>query len=306
MRETPPWRWRRRRYAEAQKTLDSLKNPTELDIALAQGQVSDAQEALDTLKNPTAVDIALAEAQVNEAQEALDTLKNPTAVDIELAKQQVANAQEYTRYAQERRLRGRHHRSEKPCNPGGSHPGSGAADRAIRRHGDECGYAAWRYQFPGTTAFRIDDLSNLYIDLSISEVDIAQIQVGQKVTLAFDAISDKEYTGIVSKVVMVGTVSQGVVNYPVTVQITDGDTTVLSGMTASVEIITAESANVLVVPNKAIRTIRQPTHCDRAVRRTADPGAGDGWPGRRFVYGNHRHDAEGRRCGGCDHNHGYN
>ena len=240
--------------ADAQKALASLKTPTELDIALAEGHVNDAQEALDILKNPTAVDIALADAQVNEAQKALDKLKNPTPVDIELAKQQVANAQETldtlkngASEADIIKAKSRVTLAEATLAQAQlSAPFAGTVTNVATLPGDIVS--------PGMTAFRIDDLSNLYIDLSISEVDIAQIQTGQKVTLAFDAISEKEYTGVVSKVVMVGTVSQGVVNYPVTIQITDGDTAVLSGMTASVEIITAESANVLVVPNKAIRS----------------------------------------------------
>jgi multidrug efflux pump subunit AcrA (membrane-fusion protein) len=45
-----------------------------------------------------------------------------------------------------------------------------------------------------------------------------------------------------------------VVNYPVTVRITDADSKILPGMTASVTIVTAQVDNVLLVPNKAIRT----------------------------------------------------
>jgi HlyD family secretion protein len=241
-------------YDDAVKTLETLKSPTELDIALAQGQVSDAQEALDTLKNPTAVDIALAEAQVNDAQEALDKIKNPTAVDIELAKQQVADAQDtldtLKNGATEADIiiaKSRVTLAEATLAQ--AHliaPFAGTVTNVETLAGDQVS--------TGDTAFRIDDLSKLYVDLTISEVDIAQIQVGQKATLAFDAISDKEYTGIITKVVLVGTVSQGVVNYPVTVQITDGDASVLSGMTASVNLVTAESENVLVVPNKAIHS----------------------------------------------------
>ena len=241
-------------YDDTQKTLASLQNPTELDIALAEGQVGDAQEALDTLKNPTAVDIALAEAQVKEAQEALDTLKNPTAVDIELAKQQVADAQEtldtLKNGATEADIiiaKSRVTLAEATLAQAQlTAPFAGTVTNVETLAGDQVSN--------GDPAFRIDDLSNLYIDLTISEVDISQIQVGQKATLAFDAISDQEYTGIITKVVMVGTVSQSVVNYPVTVQIADGDASVLSGMTASVNLIVAESANVLVVPNKAIHT----------------------------------------------------
>jgi RND family efflux transporter MFP subunit len=240
--------------ADAQKTLDSLSNPSAADIALAQGRVSDAQAALDTLKNPTAVDIALAEAQVNDAQKALDKIKNPTAVDIELAKQQVANAQDTVDTL-------KNGASEADITVAKSRvtlaeatlaqatiaaPFDGTITNVETLPGDQVSN--------GTAAFRIDDLSKLYVDLSISEVDISQIQVGQKATLTFDAISNKEYNGVITKVVMAGTVSQGVVNYPVTVQLTDGDASVLSGMTSSVNLITAESANVLVVPNKAVHT----------------------------------------------------
>jgi HlyD family secretion protein len=106
----------------------------------------------------------------------------------------------------------------------------------------------------GDGAFRIDDLASLYIDLQISEVDLSSIEVGQKATLEFDAIADKTYNGEVTGIGMIGTVSQGVVNYPVTVRITDADEDIRPGMTASISIITDEVADALLVPNKAIRT----------------------------------------------------
>jgi HlyD family secretion protein len=106
----------------------------------------------------------------------------------------------------------------------------------------------------GNTAFRIDDLANLSIDLQISEVDLASLRVGQPATLEFDAIIDKVYTGEVTEIGMIGTVSQGVVNYPVTVRITDADQAVRPGMTASVTIVVDQVADVLLVPNKALRT----------------------------------------------------
>jgi RND family efflux transporter MFP subunit len=241
-------------YDAAQKTIDELKSPTAEEIALAQSQVSDAQETLDTLKTPTAVALALAEAQVNDAQEALDTLQNPTAVDIELARQQVTSAQETLDEL-------KNGASESDIIVAKSRvtlaeatlaksqlvaPFAGTVTNVDVLAGDKVS--------SGDLAFQIDDLSTMDIDLSISEVDIAQIQSGQNATLAFDAISGQAYTGVVTKVSMVGSVSTGVVNYAVTVQITNGDSAILSGMTASVDITTAESANVLVVPNKAIHT----------------------------------------------------
>ncbi len=46
-----------------------------------------------------------------------------------------------------------------------------------------------------------------------------KIQVGQAVQLSFDAIPNKTYNGKVTTVGTVGASSQGVVNFPVTVQL---------------------------------------------------------------------------------------
>jgi HlyD family secretion protein len=45
----------------------------------------------------------------------------------------------------------------------------------------------------GATAFRLDNLSSLLVDVKVSEVDINNISIGQPVTLTFDAILGKEY-----------------------------------------------------------------------------------------------------------------
>ena len=105
----------------------------------------------------------------------------------------------------------------------------------------------------GTKAFQIDNLTDLFVDLPIAEIDISSLQVGQKASLAFDAIPNKTYDGIVTEVGMVGASTQGVVNYPVTVQITDPDASVRPGMTAAVSVVIAQHDNVLMVPNQAIQ-----------------------------------------------------
>jgi multidrug efflux pump subunit AcrA (membrane-fusion protein) len=90
------------------------------------------------------------------------------------------------------------------------------------------------------------------VDLPIAEIDISSLQVGQKASLTFDAIPNKQYSGVVTEVGMVGASTQGVVNYPVTVQITNVDASIRPGMTAAVNIVIAQHDNVLMVPNQAI------------------------------------------------------
>jgi len=105
----------------------------------------------------------------------------------------------------------------------------------------------------GATAFRIDDLSSLLVDVNVSEVDINSVEIGQPVTLTFDAILGSEYHGVVVEVAQTGTVSAGVVNFKVTVELTDADAFVKPGMTAAVNITVKELVDVLLVPNRAVR-----------------------------------------------------
>jgi HlyD family secretion protein len=108
---------------------------------------------------------------------------------------------------------------------------------------------------PGTVAFRIDDLTKLLVDVDIPEVDINSIQIGQPATLTFDAIQTKSYDGKVVEVARVGTTGQGVVNFKVTIALTNPDELVLPGMTAAVNIIVNQLNDVLLIPNRAVRLV---------------------------------------------------
>ena len=106
---------------------------------------------------------------------------------------------------------------------------------------------------PGSVAIRIDDLSSLLVDVRISEVDVNRIRVGQDASLVFDAILNKTYQGKVKEVSPVGTITQGVVDFIVTIELTDADQDVKPGMTAAVNIVVNMLSDVLLVPNRAVR-----------------------------------------------------
>ncbi len=89
---------------------------------------------------------------------------------------------------------------------------------------------------PGTDAFRVDDLSRLLVDVAVSEVDINNVALEQPAVVTFDAVPGKEYHGKVVEVSRVGTSVQSVVNFNVTVELTDPDADVKPGMTASVTV----------------------------------------------------------------------
>jgi len=103
-------------------------------------------------------------------------------------------------------------------------------------------------------AVTVVDMNNLQIKVTVAEVDISKIKVGQTAQLSFDALSGKTYGAKVLAIGPVAAVTQGVVNYPVTVSVVGSDGSVKPGMTANLNITVEERTNVLLVPLRAVRT----------------------------------------------------
>ncbi len=92
------------------------------------------------------------------------------------------------------------------------------------------------------------------VTVSLNEVDIASVSLGQKATLTFDAINGLVINGEVAEIDPVGTVSSGVVNYNVKIALNEDNEKVKAGMSANVEIITASKKDILTVSSSAIKT----------------------------------------------------
>ncbi len=113
---------------------------------------------------------------------------------------------------------------------------------------------------PGTQALRMDDLSELFLDVQISEIDIPLVEVGQSAELVFDAYFEETFIGEVSEISPVGQPVQGVVEYTVRINMLDADDRIKPGMTAAVNIVVDEKEDVFVVPNDAIVSIDGQEH----------------------------------------------
>jgi HlyD family secretion protein len=90
--------------------------------------------------------------------------------------------------------------------------------------------------------------------LSLNEIDAAKVNVGDKATLTFDAFPDLTLTGTVGQVDTIGTVTQGVVNYSVTIVFDTQDPDIKPGMSVSAAIITDTAVDTIEVPSSAIQT----------------------------------------------------
>lgn len=174
--------------------------------------------------------VALARAEYEDAQREWERLKDgPDPDDIVAAESRIASIEATIGLAQI------------------AAPFGGTVTEVIGMTGDQVS--------AGSAVFRLDDLSRLFVDVEVPEIDINRILIGQSVDLSFDAISNKTYQGRVHSVAQVGRVQNGLVNFSVVIEILNADEQVLPGMTAAVNIIISQIEDALIVPNRAIRLV---------------------------------------------------
>ena len=112
-------------------------------------------------------------------------------------------------------------------------------------------YKAGETSEAGKVLCSIYDLSYLAMTLSVDELDISDIAVGQRVEITADAVEGKTYTGVVTKVSVAGTSSGGTTTYPVTVRI-DETEGLLPGMNVDAAITLQSASGVLAIPSGAL------------------------------------------------------
>jgi len=104
------------------------------------------------------------------------------------------------------------------------------------------------------TLFTIaQDLTKMQVYAKTDESDVGQIRRGQKISFKVDAYPRDIFTGTVSQVRMNSTVVQNVVTYDTIIDFDNPELKLFPGMTAYVTIPVATAANVVKVPNGALR-----------------------------------------------------
>lgn len=105
--------------------------------------------------------------------------------------------------------------------------------------------------------------------LTVNEVDLPTLEVGQRADVEFDAFSDLTATGKVYEIASEGVNTQGVVTYDVWIRLDVVDEALRPGMSASATIVTEVAKNALLVPNAAVKT----SGTDGATVEVLDAGA---------------------------------
>jgi len=219
-----------RKYHALTSTADQQGQAVaDADLAAAKAQLAESQRGLDRIQNGrTPGDAARLKAQLEDAQRKWERVKDgPDPSEIAAAEAKVAAAQATLNQAKI------------------IAPFDGTITSDDTRPGDDI--------TQGLTAFRVDDLTRLFVDIQVSEIDISKIQVDQPARLTFDALPDKVYAGKVVEVGRIGVDDSGIAKFDVTVEVSEPDDAILTGMTATVEVVSMQLKAVLLIPNQSIR-----------------------------------------------------
>lgn len=105
----------------------------------------------------------------------------------------------------------------------------------------------------GSQAIALQDVSNLYLEADINESSIKSLAIGQTVTVTFDAFGSDTYRATISSIDPAATIKDNVVNYKIKALLTEPGM-IRPGMTANMTILTAQVADVLVIPLRVVTT----------------------------------------------------
>lgn len=214
--------------AAAKATLARFSGATDAaSRAAAQQAIDAAQATIDRLQQPARdFDLAQLNAQIEQAKVALDSAK--TAVTLN----EIALAQAKRRLEQAV-LRA---------------PFDGVVGSANVREGESVSVAG-----APSSAFVMADTNGFHMDLTVDELDVTQLRVGQGVEIAVDALPGQRVAGKVERISSTGTKVNGVVNYNVRVSLAEGVDALRSGMSGTASILLERKENALLVPANAVR-----------------------------------------------------
>jgi HlyD family secretion protein len=240
----------------------------QIDPPLFEGALSQARADLENARANLAVAIAnTAKAKASEVQTKADYERNlglskqgvisQQSLDVAKANADSAAAQVSAALAQEHQARAQVQQKEAAVQVAQTNldytiihaPIDGTV---VARNVDVGQTVAASLQAP--TLFTIaQDLTKMQVYAKTDESDVGQIRSGQKVTFKVDAYPRETFSGTVSQVRMNSTVVQNVVTYDTIIDFDNPELKLFPGMTAYVSIPVATAANVLKVPNGALR-----------------------------------------------------
>lgn len=98
-----------------------------------------------------------------------------------------------------------------------------------------------------------ENLAQMELHVDVDEADVGQVQNGQEATFAVDAYPDRSYPAEITQIRFGAKTTNNVVTYETLLTVDNSDLSLRPGMTATAEITVTRVAEVLLVPNTALR-----------------------------------------------------
>jgi HlyD family secretion protein len=222
------------------------KDQAEAQVLNAEVQVTIAEiRYQQLLEPPKASTVAQAETQLRQAETTLSRLlSQPSPEDIAVAEAQVEQARISVDIAR------------KALTDAGAHLTAPFAGTLVEWDLD-ADASTTRTVTPNVPVGTLVDTERHDIRVNIDETEIAKLQIGQSVRISLDAFPDDLVTGRVSRIGLVGQSQQGIIVYPVEIEIDANDLPIRPQMTAAVDIVVDSKQSVVLVSNRALRRDQQ-------------------------------------------------
>ncbi len=108
--------------------------------------------------------------------------------------------------------------------------------------------------FASPTLFLIgEDLTKMQVDTNIAEADVGRLKPGMKATFRVDAYPSQTFDGSIREIRNSPQIIQNVVTYDAVIDVANPDLLLKPGMTANLEVVYADRADVVRVANAALR-----------------------------------------------------
>ena len=117
--------------------------------------------------------------------------------------------------------------------------------------------SALSFAATGNNILQLGDITRMYVDVTVDETDIANVDEGQEVEVTIEAYPGIPFQGKVSRVDPQAVVEQNVTTIHVRVEIDNTDASyrlLKPGMNATCEFVSQKKEDVVMVPNEAVRT----------------------------------------------------
>ncbi len=251
--------------AMAQQQYDAAK----LQFDVAQAQYNSARQQLDLVREgPRSQEVEMARAQVEQAKSAL-VLAEANQAQNRISQQEIEAAREGVRSAEAslklaRASTARNYISREDVQAARAALNQARANVAYIQ--TQIGYTCIRAPMLGVVTRRsvdpgegampsvplltITDNNSVFVRANLPEMELANAAIGQQVTATVDALAEEEFIGEITEVIPSADLDTR--TFDIKVRIGNADGRLKQGMFARVVVVTARTANAIIVPRVAV------------------------------------------------------